>query len=265
MANSILEKVNIEKTAKNIRKTTKNINQEVIKASDNFVDGAIKTGHEWNKILEKAAKNGTILFGKQQDLMFDTLEGIKEQTYNGANRFSKLVGFPIFTKKFKKAANEATETVKAKVAETRKSIDDAVENVMENDIVKQANKITTSFIEDIRPNASEAKKMAKKAVDSVTKKATTKSDEKVDDLKVIEGIGPKMAGILNDAGIKTFKQLATTKVTTIKEILAAAGPRYKMHDPTTWNKQAKLAAAGRMAELKKLQAELKGGKVVKKK
>lgn len=265
MANSILEKVSIEKTAKNIRKTTKNINQEVIKASDNLVDGAIKTGNEWNKIMEKAAKNGTVLFGKQQDLVLDTLEGIKEQTYNGANRFSKLVGFPIFTKKFRKAASEATETVKAKVAETRQSIDDAVENVMENDIVKQANKITTSFIEDIRPNASAAKKTAKTATKAVAKKATPKSDVKLDDLKVIEGIGPKMAIVLNDAGIKTFKQLATTKITTLKEILAAAGPRYKMHNPATWGKQAKLAAAGRMAELKKLQAELKGGKVVKKK
>jgi len=40
--------------------------------------------------------------------------------------------------------------------------------------------------------------------------------------------------------------------------------RYKMHDPTTWPKQAKLAADGKWDELKKLQDELDGGKKAKK-
>ena len=67
-----------------------------------------------------------------------------------------------------------------------------------------------------------------------------------------------------DAGITTFEGLATTKKSQLKEILEAAGPRYKMHDPTTWTKQAKLAAADKWDELDKLQQELKDGKRKKK-
>ena len=82
----------------------------------------------------------------------------------------------------------------------------------------------------------------------------------VDDLKKIEGIGPKIASILNEAGITTFAALAGSEADKIREILAAAGNRYKAHDPTTWPRQAQLAADGAWDELKALQDDLKGGK-----
>ena len=91
---------------------------------------------------------------------------------------------------------------------------------------------------------------------------TTSSDQK-DDLKKIEGIGPKIAELLNNAGIFTFTQLAGTDASKVKEILAEAGNRYKSHDPTTWPDQAKLAADGEWAKLKMWQDELDGGKIVK--
>jgi large subunit ribosomal protein L27 len=81
-----------------------------------------------------------------------------------------------------------------------------------------------------------------------------------DDLKKIEGIGPKIAQLLNEDGILTFAQLAATDVERVKAILEAAGSRYKMHDPTTWGQQAQLAADGKWDELKKWQDELNGGK-----
>ncbi len=84
-----------------------------------------------------------------------------------------------------------------------------------------------------------------------------------DDFKKIEGIGPKIAGLLVDAEILTFAQLAETPVEKVKEILAAAGSRYAIHDPSTWGKQAKMAAAGDWDALKKWQDELDGGKEVK--
>lgn len=91
-------------------------------------------------------------------------------------------------------------------------------------------------------------------------KNVAKSDTK-DDLKIVEGIGPKISDLLNAAGISTFVQLAATDVAKIKEILAAAGNRYAAHDPTTWPKQAELAAAGEMDKLKAWQDELDGGKL----
>jgi len=81
-----------------------------------------------------------------------------------------------------------------------------------------------------------------------------------DDLKKIEGIGPKIAGLLNDGGIHTFAQLANSKIERLKEILHAAGKRYQIHDPGTWPKQAEYAAAGEWDKLKEYQDYLDGGK-----
>jgi predicted flap endonuclease-1-like 5' DNA nuclease len=81
-----------------------------------------------------------------------------------------------------------------------------------------------------------------------------------DDLTKIEGIGPKIDELLQKAGIKTFADLASAKKSTLKELLDAAGPRFAVHDPSTWAKQANLAANEKWDQLKKLQAELKGGK-----
>lgn len=84
-----------------------------------------------------------------------------------------------------------------------------------------------------------------------------------DDLRIIEGIGPKIAGVLNAAGIVTFAQLAETKPETIHKILEDVDPRLaRLGDPTSWPAQAKLAADGDMAGLQDLQDSLKGGRVV---
>ena len=83
---------------------------------------------------------------------------------------------------------------------------------------------------------------------------------KPDDLKVIEGIGPKIEGLLKDGGITTWKKLSESQPEEIQVILDAAGPRYKLANPGTWPKQAELAANDKWEELTKLQDELKGGK-----
>jgi predicted flap endonuclease-1-like 5' DNA nuclease len=81
-----------------------------------------------------------------------------------------------------------------------------------------------------------------------------------DDLKRIEGIGPKIEELLNAANILTFKDLAAAKADNVKEILLGGGKRFQMHDPTSWAGQSQLAASGKWDELKKLQDELNGGK-----
>jgi len=77
-----------------------------------------------------------------------------------------------------------------------------------------------------------------------------------DDLALIEGIGPKIAELLNDAGITSFAQLAATDAARIQEILDAAGPAYNIVDSGAWPEQARLAAAGNMDGLKALQERL---------
>jgi len=96
---------------------------------------------------------------------------------------------------------------------------------------------------------------------SKKKKATAKAKPaKKDKLTVVEGIGPKIAGLLNADGIHTFADLAKAKVGTLEKILKAAGPRFSFHKPNSWPKQARLARDGKMDELKKLQDELDGGR-----
>jgi predicted flap endonuclease-1-like 5' DNA nuclease len=93
------------------------------------------------------------------------------------------------------------------------------------------------------------------------KKAEAKAKSAEDDLTKIEGIGPKIAGLLKADGIETFEKLSKAKVTTIQAILDKAGNRYAVHNPATWAAQAKLAAKGDWAGLKKWQDKLNGGKV----
>ncbi len=80
-----------------------------------------------------------------------------------------------------------------------------------------------------------------------------------DDLEIIEGIGPKIAELLQAAGVKTFAQLAATTPARIQDILDAAGANFKLADPGTWPDQADLAARNRWAALKAMQDGLTAG------
>jgi len=81
-----------------------------------------------------------------------------------------------------------------------------------------------------------------------------------DNLKVVEGIGPKIEQLLNNSGIKTYEDLASARLDDLQMVLTKAGSRFTMHDPKTWSRQAGLASAGKWDELKQWQDELDGGK-----
>jgi predicted flap endonuclease-1-like 5' DNA nuclease len=82
-----------------------------------------------------------------------------------------------------------------------------------------------------------------------------------DDLKRIEGIGPKISSVLQAAGIRTFEQLSKAEVGQVRLILEQADPRLlRLADPGSWPEQARLAALGQWADLEELQGKLKGGR-----
>ncbi len=83
---------------------------------------------------------------------------------------------------------------------------------------------------------------------------------KLDDLKIVEGIGPKIEELYHNAGIKTWKALSETPLEKSQAILHEAGDRYIMHNPATWAKQCLLAYQGKWRELKDWQDGLDGGK-----
>ena len=134
-----------------------------------------------------------------------------------------------------KEAAEKTETATAEVAEKVKE-KAAVEEVKEK---------------EEKPSAT--KESAKKA--EPKKEAKTEAD----DLTKIEGIGPKGAEALVKAGVDTYEKLSKSKTDKIKEILTEASSRMAHLDPTSWPKQAKMAADGEWDALKEWQDKAKAG------
>lgn len=88
---------------------------------------------------------------------------------------------------------------------------------------------------------------------------TVPEPQAVDNLQVIEGIGPKISTLLNENGITSFRVLAQTPIAALDEILTAARLRH-LANPETWIEQASLADAGDTEGLQLLQASLKGGR-----
>jgi predicted flap endonuclease-1-like 5' DNA nuclease len=82
----------------------------------------------------------------------------------------------------------------------------------------------------------------------------------LDDLKVVEGIGPQVEEVLQSAGITNWAALANSNPAALRDILDAAGPDYTAHDPSTWPQQAVLAIGGHWHTLRSLQDSLRGGR-----
>jgi predicted flap endonuclease-1-like 5' DNA nuclease len=83
---------------------------------------------------------------------------------------------------------------------------------------------------------------------------------KENDLKIVEGIGPKIEDLYHQVGIKTWLALSETSIEKSQAILDGGGENFAMHNPGTWSKQAKLAYEGKWQELKDWQDDLNGGK-----
>ena len=105
---------------------------------------------------------------------------------------------------------------------------------------------------------AEERKLQKSKTDKKVSKLS--SVNKKDDLRKIEGIGPKIEELLNKADIDTFKALSKKSRDAIKELLNEAGPQFRMHEPESWPHQAKLAASGKWDELKEYQDYLSAGR-----
>ena len=82
-----------------------------------------------------------------------------------------------------------------------------------------------------------------------------------DDLKIIEGIGPKIESLFHNYDIKTWRALAGTPVAKCQEVLDSGGDRYKIHDPSSWPMQARMAYENKWKELRRWQDEHLHGKL----
>ena len=112
-----------------------------------------------------------------------------------------------------------------------------------------------------KPKAKSAPKtVAPIAFDAALAKSAFGKRVKQDDLKVVEGIGPKIEQLFHNHKIKTWKALSECSVKKCQEVLKSGGSRYQMHNPGTWPKQAKLAYEGKWKKLSDWQDKLDHGK-----
>ncbi len=130
----------------------------------------------------------------------------------------------------------------------------------EEDVASEEEVMDAKATEEDVAEVVEALKEAEAAVAEVEEAAEPteeKAPDEPDDLKKIEGIGPKIASVLGEAGITTFAQLATMSVDEIKATLEG---KVRIAIVETWAEQATLAADGKWDELETLQDELQGGR-----
>jgi small subunit ribosomal protein S2 len=145
-----------------------------------------------------------------------------------------------------KTVKETPENAKVEAA--------APEEVKEE--AKETKEVEEAPVVDKTPKAEEKKEEPKKAAVETPSK---EKSEKGDDLTKIEGIGPKAAEAIVNSGIVSFADLAKAKSDKIKEILTEASSRMAHLDPTSWPKQAKMAADGKWDKLKEWQDKVKAG------
>lgn len=141
-------------------------------------------------------------------------------------------------------------------AEEQKSFADSVEQTTVESLTETAAPAAEEAAPEVKEEAA-APVVEETPAPIVEEAAPAESD----DLKTIEGIGPKIAELLNKSGINTFAELAAATPESIKETLSKAEGNFGSHDPGTWPAQAKMAADGEWDKLKAWQDELDGGKV----
>jgi predicted flap endonuclease-1-like 5' DNA nuclease len=204
----------------------------------------------WGSFIKYAACGGKMMPDTSDIEISKPLSAPK--TVAAAPKVEKAAAKP---KAEKKAAAPKVEKVQ-KVVTPKAAAKPKAEKKAAAPKVEKVQKVAT-------PKAAAKPKAEKKAAAPKVEKAVVAPKVAAsvkDDLKKIEGIGPKIEELLHAANILTFKDLAAAKVDKVKDVLAGGGKRFQMHDPTSWTLQAQLAASGKWDELKKMQDELNGGK-----
>ena len=199
-------------------------------------------------------------------------DGVEQTTIESLSGETPVETAPVVEEKVEEVAAPVVEEVVVKAAAPVVTIGDDPElDILINETVEESGTIVNVVedVEDVEEVAEAKVEAAAPVVEEVVKAAPVVEEvvkaapvTEADDLKIVEGIGPKIAETLNNAGISTFTQLAEASADKVKEILAAATPSLASHDPATWGKQAQMAANGEWTDLKKWQDELDGGKVV---
>ncbi len=249
MSNNIKTTKEVKQKDNGLMAQAKVLNNVALEVSGDLVEAAIKGGKTTQQIFGKALNGGITIFGMQQDLVLSVLEKVAERASKNDQLKKVMAVSTTYVNRFKKSTETTTDKVKATAAEVKETLAEKAADVKET---------LTETAEEVKGilagKAEQAKQEAVKAVNKVTSDAgvVTVAVEK-EDLKKIDGIGPKMEEILVEAGYITFTQLAQSSVEELEEVLAEAGSQYKKFNPAPWIEQAKLASVGDWDGLKAWQ------------
>jgi predicted flap endonuclease-1-like 5' DNA nuclease len=163
-----------------------------------------------------------------------------------------LIGYYLEKGRCKKKCDALEEEIASLKAKIRKLEEE--KQTMQSDVRRMDDEIAL-----LKLTIEKLEKEARLLAEQTALKAAEVTHARVvaDDLKVVIGIGPKIARLLMNRGITTWKALSETSPATISEImLKDGGERYRIHNPETWPHQALLLHEGRWDELKELQGKL---------
>lgn len=205
-----------------------------------------------------AAVDGKVSFDKRRNnRVFVNIIPNEDQSAMNAPRVIKNRNYS--KPKAAPVAEEETSTleqVAVGVVESAKGVVENVKEVVEN-VVENVKEVVEDVVENVEDKVEDLEDVVEDKAEDVVEDV---KEIVKDNLTKIEGIGPKIASLLNDANIHSFKDLSEATVEALQEVLDNAGSRYRVHNPGTWAKQAAMAFAGNWEELKAYQDKLDGGK-----
>jgi predicted flap endonuclease-1-like 5' DNA nuclease len=244
----IVEKI-IEKPVEVIKTVERVVDRPVEKIVEKFIDRPVE------KLVEKMIDN------PQHLARIKSLEGEVALIAGLRATITRLEATPpkVVEKIVEKIIEKPVEVIKT----VEKMVDRPVEKIVDRPVEKIVEKRVEKLVDNpahlarIKELEAELGSMKKKTVelDRAAAKAAGYNVRGMDDLEVIEGIGPKIAGLFHDAGIHTFYDLSKTSVKQRQDILDAAGPNYRIANPGTWAEQAALAATNKWEKLRRLQED----------
>jgi predicted flap endonuclease-1-like 5' DNA nuclease len=248
----IVEKI-VEKRVPVEKIVEKIVDRPVEKIVEKFIDRPVEKIVTVEKIVEK------IVDRPVEKIVEKVVDRPVEKIVTVEKIVEKIVDRPV-EKIVEKIVDRPVEKIVEKIVDrpvekiVEKIVDRKVDNPVHLARIAELEAEMSRYKQELKAQASHAAVLDKQAARNAG--FTVRG---MDDLEVIEGIGPKICKLFNDAGITMFWQLAETPTARLQEILDAAGPAYKISNPGTWAEQAKLAAANKWEELRKLHDVLIAG------
>jgi predicted flap endonuclease-1-like 5' DNA nuclease len=190
---------------------------------------------------------GWFIWGRKVKQLNDALAALNSELTGWKKKYADLEIRFNESEKSLHAANEEISSLTLKVRKYSEENGQLYADLQECRDAKKGNAIAASVAAPV-------------VVAAATNIVANAASDRKDDLKIVEGIGPKIEQLMFNDGIFTWKQLGESPLERLQKILDDAGPRYRIHNPKTWGEQAMMAHNGEWDKLKEFQDFLVAGR-----